>query len=67
MGVVQQNRFYVVEKGHFCGSPKGGGVLDNIRGNTGGMCTPNALVASRKLLPVLIEVVGVKFPFVVLL
>ena len=41
-------------------------MLDNIRGNTGGMCTPNALVASRKLLPILIEVVGVKFPFVVL-
>ena len=41
-------------------------MLDNIRGNTGGICTPNALVASRKLLPVLIEVVGVKFPFIVL-
>ena len=49
------------------GSPEGGGVLDNIRGNTGGICAPNALVASRKLLPVLIEVVGVKFPFVVLM
>ena len=41
-------------------------MLGNIRGNTGGICTPNALVASRKLLPVLIEVVGAKFPFVVL-
>ena len=43
--------------------PRGGGVLDNIRG----ICAPNALVASRKLLPVLTEVVGVKFPFVVLM
>ena len=51
----------------FRGSPEGGGVLDHIRGNTGGICAPNALVASRKLLPVLIEVVGVKFPFVVLM
>ena len=41
-------------------------MLDNIRGNTGGICTLNALVASRKEPPVLIEVVGVKFPFVVL-
>ena len=49
------------------GSPEGGGVLDNIRGNTGGICAPNALVASRKLLPVLIEVVGVTFPFIVLM
>ena len=50
----------------FGGSPEGGGVLDNSRGNTRGICTPNALVASKKLLPVLIEVVGVKFPFIVL-
>ena len=42
-------------------------MLDNIRGNTGGICAPKALVASRKLLSVLIEVVGVKFPFVVLM
>ena len=51
----------------FSGSPEGGGVLDNIRGNIGDTCTPNALVASSKLLPVLMEVVGVKFPFVVLM
>ena len=51
----------------FGGSPEGGGVLDNIRGNTGGICAPKALVASRKLLPVLIEVVGVKFSLVVLM
>ena len=51
----------------FGGSPEGGGVLDSSRENTGGICIPNALVASSKLLPVLIEVVGVKFPFIVLL
>ena len=50
----------------FLGSPEGGGVLDNIRGNTGGICAPKALVASRKLLSVLMEVAGTKFPFVVL-
>ena len=55
------------ELSFFWGSPEGDGVLENIRGDTGGICAPNALVASRKLLPVLIEVVGVKFPFVVLL
>ena len=42
-------------------------MLDTIRGNAGGICAPNALVASRKLLSVLIKVVGVKFPFVVLM
>ena len=46
---------------------RGGGVLENSRGNTWGIYTPNALVASRKLLPVLIEVAGVKFPFIVLM
>ena len=50
----------------FWGSPEGGGVLDNIRDNTGGICAPKALVASRKLLPVLIEVAGIKFSFIVL-
>ena len=50
----------------FVGSPEGGGVLDNIRGNTGGIFTPSALVASKKLHLVLIEVVGVKFPLIVL-
>ena len=53
-------------KSSFSGSPEGGGVLDNSRGNTGGICTPNALVASRKLLPVLIEVIGVKLSAIVL-
>ena len=43
----------------FDGSPEGGGVLGNIRGNAGRICTPSALVASSKLLPVLIEVIGV--------
>ena len=42
-------------------------MLENTRGNIMGICTPNALVTSRKLPPVLIEVVGVKFPFVVLM
>ena len=51
----------------FAPPPEGGGVLDNTRGNTGGIRTPYALVASRKLLPVLIDAVGVKFPFVVLM
>ena len=43
-----------------------GGVLDNSRGNAGGTCRSKALAVSSKLLPVLIEVVGAKFPFIVL-
>ena len=42
-------------------------MLNNTRDNTGGIFASKALVASRKLLPVLVEVAGVKFSFVVLM
>ena len=46
-------------------SPEGGGVLKR-EGEYSGMCAPRALVASSKLPPVLVEMVGMELRFFML-